>query len=199
MPGQRLAGVLALEQHWSSPLNPGFSIAPALELIEIENGVHPPFLHRRFTHREELARLIHEWIRHGARYPVLHVAGHGQPGVVCTGHRRRTTDRVTLDWLVDQLDGRAARRWIHIGSCATLDLSRSQLQSCAKRSGALGISGFRAEVEFTRSAAWEVLWMQRLAQTLASRRGVSQAIAWARSSARGVFSDLRFTAVAALR
>lgn len=199
MSAKRLAGVLALEQYWRSPLHPGFSIAPALEMIEVGNGVCPPYLYRRFTHREELSRLLGEWIRVGSRYRVLHVAGHGAAGVVCTGDHRRTTDRVTLDWLVDQLDGRAVGRWIHVGSCSAMQLSRPQLMSLVVRSGALGISGYRHDVEFTLSAAWEMLWFTELAITPATRRGASKAVAWVRSSAKGVFADLGVVAMVAER
>ena len=73
-----------------------------------------------------------------------------------------SNEEVTLDWLEGQLRGKCARRMIHFGSCSMLGVHGNRLNRFLRETGALAASGYLGEVNWIRSAAFELLVLTEL-------------------------------------
>ena len=55
------------------------------------------------------------------------------------------------------LEGACKKRIIHFGSCGTLDIHGNRVRSFLQRTGALAVCGYKSEVDWMLSAAFEII------------------------------------------
>jgi hypothetical protein len=117
-------------------------------------------------------------------YPILYLAFHGVPGAVDIGDRRRNDTLVRLDDLSELLEGRCRGRFIHFASCDTLRVDKRHLNRFMRDTGALAVSGYRGDVDWLASAAFEVFLAGALQENSLSLNGI-------RAAKRRIHRDLK--------
>lgn len=156
-PGKK-PGIFCLEGDWEGVLRASSTVKPILKLLAQAGGSAVPFIYRDVGTLEELRYYLTKWRQKGlARYPVLYLALHGEPGHVVVGDWRRRGASVSLDQLAEWVGTVPAGRVIHFGSCETLRTDARNLRRFVARTQATAVSGYREPVDWLRSAAFEVL------------------------------------------
>jgi len=154
-------GVLCLEGDWEEGLIRSRSLLPVLQLIKSQSNI--PFIHRTASTRDEFRRVIAEWaMAKYAKYPILYLGFHGAPGGLHIG--RETIPICDLH----EFAGKGRNRIVHFGACETLKAPRSVLNRFMELSKFTAICGFRREVDWLHSTAFEILVVEEL-----SRRKIS--------------------------
>lgn len=168
---KRQRGIFAIEGEWFSDLRGGVSFRPLLEIIHCLN--RSPFVHRDAATREELFYYLRKWTqKRYAGYPILYLGFHGEEEKILIGDGRDSECRVYLNELMEQLEGRCARRIIYIGSCSTMGIDERRLQTFLQRTNALAICGYRYPIDMVRSAAFELLLFNALLENSVNLNGV---------------------------
>jgi hypothetical protein len=155
-------GIFCLEGEWNSDLRDKASVRPILALLE-HLGIAPS-IHRDVATLDEFRYFVIKWQqkRYDA-YKVLYLAMHGHAGAVYLGR-----DALTLDELQELLRGACKGKVIYFGSCLTLKSDGKRLQEFARATGARAVVGYRKDVPWLESAAFEVLLLDRLSLGLRS-------------------------------
>ena len=81
---------------------------------------------------------------------------------------------------------------IHFGSCSTLDLDGRKLSSFLRRTGACAVFGFRADVDWLRSAAFDLLVLGYLQEVSLTKRGMAELQRRLKEEAPGLRKALDF-------
>ena len=93
-------------------------------------------------------------------FPILYLSFHGAPGELHVGEGRDKS--LSLEDLAERLDGGCRGRVVHLGSCGTVDVHGRELKKFLSRTGALAVCGFRENVNWLESAAFDMLVLGRL-------------------------------------
>lgn len=166
-------GIFCLEGDWWNDLNASATVRPILELAGSgwKGGI--PFHHRDVATREEPYFYLAKWSQRGfATYPILYLAFHGSAGAIHLSDARRARSEVTLDELADHLEGKCDKRVVHFGSCETVSGDQRHLNRFLTRTRALAVTGYRAEADWMKSAAFEVLLLDALQHNALTRGGM---------------------------
>jgi len=169
--GGCVSGVLCLEGDWYG-VEEDSTVKPLLELLRYGIPRRLPMLHRAIATREELAFHLRRW-RRARRYRLLFLGFHGDPGVVYLDSKQRQV--VTLDDLAVMIGRGHSGRLVHFSACSTLAVDRRHINRFVRRTGVLGVTGFAADVDWLRSAAFELLILSKLLRFSPSLRGVRRA------------------------
>lgn len=187
-------GVFCLEGDWLGDLKKPHTVEPMLALLRSAETYRVPYIHRNVATLGEFEHYVDRWaqIKH-ADYPVLYLAFHGVPGAVHLGAKATDCSRVDLDWFEERLAGRCKGRIIYFGSCLTMNVGAKRLREFLERTGALAACGYREEVYWMRSTAFELLFLAELQYVSRwSRRGVAELAGKLRRMCRGLHDELRF-------
>jgi hypothetical protein len=157
-------GVFCLEGEWDSDLRKRTSVLPVLELLERLGAIKA--IHRKVATTGEVEHYLNLWRQ--ARYddyPVLYLAAHGYEGSLSWSNRNDTS----LDDLADILGETATSCYIHLGSCLT-PFNEKQASAFVEKTGARALLGYRTEVDWVESAAFETLLLPMLAEYAPTKR-----------------------------
>ncbi|PRY52234.1 hypothetical protein BCF74_13413 [Knoellia remsis] len=150
-------GVFCLEGEWSADLRSRDSVLPMLELLERLAQIK--FIHRDVATVTEVQRYLRIWKqKRYSDYRVLYLAAHGDKGSITWSSRNRSG----LDELAIALRDTAADRYIYFGSCLTL-FNSDEVMRFARATGARGVLGYRREVNWLESAAFDILLLPEIA------------------------------------
>lgn len=187
------AGILCLEGDWSRDLAKAASVEPMLRLLTHWNPHYVPYIHRNVSTPDGLKNYLTRWLtRRYNRYPILYIACHGTPGVVCLDHDCRVGYQVSLDSLEETLAGRCQGRVLYFGSCGTLRTPSERLETFLRTTGALAVLGYARDVDWLSSTAFELLVlgaMQRFGMTTRGMGAVRRQIS---RQAAGLEEELSF-------
>lgn len=183
-------GIFCLEGDWWG-VKDRTSVEPTLRLLETMGGYKAPYFHHDVGTQEEFHFYLKKWTgRQFDDYPILYLAFHGEPGGIVVGEGRSNT--LTLDHLAERLEGACKGRVIHFGSCSSLDVNGHQLNSFVRRTGACALFGFRTDVDWLPSAAFELLvlgYLQEVSFTKAGMRSLQRRV---KREAPGLARTLEF-------
>lgn len=169
-------GVFCLEGDWWGKLYRTSTVEPILELLGHWDPYYVPHVRRDVATRAEFDLYLGKWLeRRMDRYPILYLAFHGEESTLLIGDSRHPENRVTLDELGAALQGRCARRIIYFGSCGTLALHGNSINAFLRKTGALAVCGYRHDVEWLGSTAFELLALGALQEFSLTRRGAEAA------------------------
>ena len=144
-------GIFCLEGQWTDDLRDEGTVQPLLDTLrrlKIAEAIY-----RDVATRAELDYYVSKWrLKRYADYNIGYFAFHGSPGALHIG----TTEVITLEELGELLAGRCEGRLIHFGACATLRVSEERLSRFKRATGAWAVSGFIRNVDWLRSAAFEL-------------------------------------------
>ncbi|MCR9294087.1 MAG: hypothetical protein NXI32_15295 [bacterium] len=158
---KKVRGIFAIEGEWYSDLRHGVSFRPILEVINKLN--RSPYVHRDAATREELFYYLTKWTqKRYSSYPILHLGFHGIRESILIGDGRSSLCQVTLDELMDHMDGACSKRIIYFGSCETMNIDGRRLKSFLRKTDALAVCGYRFQVDMLKSAAFELLLFDAL-------------------------------------
>jgi hypothetical protein len=192
----RVKGVFCLEGDWEPDLRVRTSVVPVLELLEKANEPSIPFIHRGIGTLAEFEHYLRKWTQKKyAGYPILYLGFHGDPGVLYIGDRK--SGEVSLDWLEERLAGKCRKRIIHFGSCGTMATHGNRLGRFFRKTGALAICGYRQDVDWVLSAAFEIVLLSALQENALTRAGMAAVNRRVRSQATRLARDLKFRMVVA--
>ena len=122
--------------------------------------------------------------------PILYLAFHGKSRAIWLGERRENS--LNLSELAELLDGSCRGRVIHFGTCGTLDIHGREINTFLRQTGALAVSGFKKDVDWLRSAAFEILVIDGLQEVSFTRPGMRRFERKLKETAPGLFRNLGF-------
>jgi hypothetical protein len=191
-----MKGVFCLEGDWDNDLRRRTSVDPVLQLLERSHDPGIPYIRRDIGTIVEFEYYLRKWTQHRyAPYPILYLGFHGDPGLLYVGDRR--SGPVELDWLEDRLEGHCKNRVIHFGSCGTMAIHGKGLNRFLERTRALAICGYKANVDWMLSAAFEIVLLSGFQLNALTRAGMEAINRRVRDEARGLARDLAFRLVSA--
>jgi hypothetical protein len=181
-------GIFCIEGLWDTDLRVGSTVRPVLELLRLHEGAK--YIHREYATRAEFEFYVKKWIqRRYKAYPILYLTSHGQEGGIDLGG-----ESYSIDELAELLASKCSNRVILLSSCTTLNLPKSKLEHLLKETGALMVCGYRVDVDWMRSTAFELLLFSRMQENEFSGRGVD-ALAREADDLSQSFPDLDFRVV----
>jgi len=185
---EQTKGIFCIEGLWDPDLRVGSTVRPVLELLRLHEGVE--YIHREYATREEFEFYIGKWAQKTYdAYPILYLTSHGQEGGIELGG-----EFYSLDELAELLEGKCADRAIMFSSCTTLRLPKEKLTHLVAQTGALLVCGYRVDVDWMRSIAFELLLFSCIQDNEFSGRGAN-GIAREANELSHSFSDLEFRIV----
>jgi len=196
MTSARSKGVFCLEGDWDKDLRYRATVGPVLELLDRSGFPSVPHIRRDIGTLAEFEYYLGKWTqRRYAAYPILYLGFHGGPGILKVGDQR--SGPVTLAWLEEQLGGACKGRVIHFGSCGTLATHGNRLRSFLQRTGALAICGYKQDVDWMLSAAFELILIYQFQFNALTRAGMGAVSRRVRSTAGRLARELQFRMVIA--
>jgi hypothetical protein len=149
-------GIFCVEGGWSSRLTDNDSVLPLLTFIRGNGEV--PFIHRYVETVDALESLLSKWPqKQYERYSLGYLGFHGSPGILHLGRRR-----VSLEMLATMLGTSAAGKFLYVGSCGVLDVEQDRLRAFVRATRLRGIAGYRADVDWFESSAFDLLLFDAL-------------------------------------
>jgi len=166
-------GIFCLEGDWWRSLKRAPSVRPILELLNQPEVSNIPFIYRDIGTKEELLYYLRKWtLKAHQDYPILYLGFHGAPGLLYVGERRYGGGTCTLDELEECLQGRCHDRILHFGTCSTINLNGNRLNRFLRETNALAMSGYRIDVDWVLSAAFELIMFSSMVEYSLTVNGV---------------------------
>lgn len=196
MAKERGKGVFCLEGDWAPDLRYRATVGPVLELLDRSSFPRVRHIRRDIGTFAEFEYYLGKWTqKRYEAYPILYLGFHGAPGVLHVGDRRHGP--VTLDWLEERLAGKCRNRVIHFGSCGTLATHGNRLRRFLQKTGALALCGYREDVDWMLSAAFELILLYEFQFNALTRTGMAAVNRRVRREAANLARDLKFRMVIA--
>ena len=186
-------GVFCLETaSWEPGIRDKSSVEHMLRLLETGGSKEVAYLRFDVATREEFQFYLKKWAGTSFHdsHPILYLAFHGKSRAIWLGERRENS--LNLSELAELLDGSCRGRVIHFGTCGTLDIHGREINTFLRQTGALAVSGFKKDVDWLRSAAFEILVIDGLQEVSFTRPGMRRFERKLKETAPGLFRNLGF-------
>ena len=129
-------GIFCLEGEWSRNLLQTSSVEPILSLLSQWEPHFVPYVHRQVTSSSSIRDYLSQWVlRRYDAFPILYLAFHGHPGVVCLDERCEAASELSMEGLEQILAGKCRGRIIYFGSCGTLQTHGNRLPASRQSAG----------------------------------------------------------------
>ena len=163
-----MKGVFCIEGFWYGDHRDSTSVYPILDLVKRFSKM--PFLHHRCATKEEFIFCIKRWKTKSfhRNYPLLYLAFHGETERICINSK----ESVTLDELAEHLGDKCNRVVIYFGSCSTVKTDRRRLQKFMEATKSVAVLGYKQQVDWLQSAAFEIQLLSHLQQHPFDSKGV---------------------------
>lgn len=153
------SGVFALEGDPGEDSKRQYSVRPLLQLLNSLNDTD--FMFRDIGTVEELQHYVRRWtLAKNNEFDIGYFSFHGSPGALWFPDGRKSP--VTLEDLGGWLHGRAEGRIIHFCACSAMRLGEVRLQDFRERTGAKAVMGYRTDVDWAESMAFDTLLFSAL-------------------------------------
>lgn len=193
--GDEKKGVFCLEtDRWFGQKDRS-SVEPILSLLERLKDYKVPYLYKRVATRRELEYSLERYLKPGFKtHPVLYLDFHGYPGNKGQQSGLYLEDKdLDMDDLAEMMAGRCAHRVVYFGSCSTLDTHGTRLNSFLRKTGALAVCGYKEEIDWVESTAFDLIFLGKIQrETLRRRDSMRRFDESLRSTAPGLYRDLGF-------
>lgn len=187
-------GIFCLETDWWG-VKDKTSIEPIFHLLAV-SFLKVPYIHRDVGTRAEFEHYLKKWTQKGlAKYPVLYLGFHGEPGLLNVGEQKGRKGQVSLSELAELLKGKCKGKVIHFGSCSTLGAHGNTINEFLRRTGALAVLGYKRPIDWIDSAAFELLLIGELQNVSLTRTGMHALERKVRAKAPGLAKRLDFRIV----
>jgi len=159
-------GIFCLEGLWDSDLRVSSTVRPMLELLRLHEGLE--YIHREHATKEEFEFYLKKWTQKNYdAYPILYLTSHGHAGGIELGG-----EFYSLEDMTELLTDKCSNRVIMLSSCTTLQIPMDRLTHLLEKTGALFVCGYRVDVDWMRSLAFELLLFSSIQNNEFSFRGV---------------------------
>jgi hypothetical protein len=181
-------GIFCIEGQWDADLRVTSTVRPLLELLRLNEDVE--YIHREYATRDEFEFYVRKWaLKRYQAYPILYLTTHGMEGGF-----QLEGDIYTIAQFSALLEGKCENRVIMLSSCSTLKMKPVDLEEILKTTAALAVCGYRVDVDWMRSTAFELLLFSHMQDNEFSARGIEAIEKQAGEIARA-FPDLEFSMV----
>lgn len=181
-------GIFCIEGIWDPDLRTPSSVQPLLDLLN-QNALID-YIHVDCATIEEFELYIKKWMqKRYDRYPIMYLATHGSASELQIGGIS-----YSIDALGELMEGKCANRFIMFSSCSTLRIDKRVLRRFLDRTEALAVCGYRVDVDWLQSTAFELLLLSQIQGNEFSGRG-AEAIDRAATKIARSFKDLDFSIV----
>jgi len=181
-------GIFCIEGIWDTDLRTPSSVEPLLDLLNLNALID--YIHVDCATIEEFELYIKKWMqKRYDRYPILYLATHGGAREVHIGGIP-----YSIDDLGKLMEGKCANRFIMFSSCSTMRIEKRVLRRFLDRTEALAVCGYRVDVNWLWSTAFELLLLSEIQKNEFSGRG-ADAIDRAATKIARSFKDLDFSIV----
>lgn len=188
-------GIFCLEADWG--VQDSTTVEPILMLLKSMAGVRVPYVHRDVGTREEFDHYLRKWTNKTlSRFPILYLGFHGEPGYLDVGEGRGASREVPIEEVAEQLERKCKGRVIHFGSCGTLRTHVRKLEVLRHRTGAAAFLGYKKDVSWVDSSAFEVLLLGELQRVDFNRSGMGVLERRLQAYAPGLVKRLGFRMIA---
>jgi hypothetical protein len=149
--------IFCIEGDWNEDLRQKDSIENALKFMETAHVHKIKYIHRHASTKEELQSRINQYTtKQYEEFSIFYLAFHGVPN----GLKLNQKNILTLDELGEMCEGKLKNKILHLGSCETLNISKSKIKDLLRQTNALCISGFKKEVPFISSTIFDILYFE---------------------------------------
>jgi len=181
-------GIFCIEGLWDQDLRVSSSVQPLLDLLNLNALIS--YIHMDVATHEEFEFYVKKWMqKRYDEYPILFIASHGSESGIKVGN-----EPYSIEALADILAGKCSNRIIMFSSCSTLRIGKRVLQGFLEKTEALAVCGYRVDVDWLRSTAFELLLLSQMQKNEFSGRG-ADAIDRAATEIARSFKDLDFDIV----
>lgn len=148
--------IFALEGEWAKGLKHKETVLTALQFLEQSGGIE--FVHRRVAVKAAFFDYLDMALSKSMqKYSIIYLGGHG-----ATNCLYLKSEYVSLEEIADRYAGRFSGKFIHFGSCCTINVEPSAIQSFLKKTKAKLVSGYRGEVDFVESMLLDMAYFYSL-------------------------------------
>lgn len=148
--------IYCLEGNWNKHPKSNQSIKPILDLLYSFSKVK--YIYHKCPTKEDFIKGLETFTqKRYSNYTVLYIAYHGCRNRICFGN-----EYITLKEIANVLEGKLNGKIIHFGSCSTLNTSEKNITDFITRTGCSFISGYKKDVEYINSAAFELGYFDSL-------------------------------------
>ena len=148
--------IYCLEGNWSKHPHSNQSIRPILDLLFTFSKTK--YIYRRSFTKEDFIKKLQAFTqKRYSNYTVLYIAYHGRKNRICFGK-----EHITLKEIADVLEGKLDGKIVHFGSCSTLNTTEKNITDFIKRTGCSFISGYKKDIPYIESSAFELLYFNIL-------------------------------------
>ena len=192
----QLKGIFCLEtDQWYGQKNRA-SVEPTLHLLE--RYQRTPFQHRDVATAGEFKFFLDKYFQPGYKnYPILYLGFHGWGSEDDNDAYVEIGDgsRVTLEQLEQWINGRCNGRIVHFGSCGVMGSHGNRLNRFVRKTQALAVCGYREEVDWVQSAAFEMLLLGSLQDAAFIKTSIKRFDRELKEVAPGLYGGLGFRLV----
>lgn len=153
-------GIFCIESKWRT--GEGVSARPMLEMLKQYYDINYEL--RTANENKTLKRHLREWSKVDVYYAILYLWYHGSPGGVSPDPDGY--GELTLDEIANVLDGVGENCIIHFGACSVMDVDRHTRKRFLDSTGVSAVSGYKQDVYWIESLAFEMLYMSCLQNVL---------------------------------
>jgi len=189
-------GVYCIEGDWWGKPHRQSSVQPMLELLSKWDTCPVRYICRDVATRDEFDHyLIQCTQKKFASFPIIYFAFHGTKGKLHIGDGRKATSTVDVQDIAETLEGRCAGKVLYFGSCDTLNIHGNELNGILKRTGAKAVCGYKAEVDWLESSAFDTLLLGEFQYNALTRSGLHAVSRRIRNKAKTLVDRLKFRMV----
>jgi hypothetical protein len=190
---KRNRGIFCLEGDWWNDYKRPSTVEHLLKVLDQHHADKLQYIHRDVHTRQSLQYLLAKWCNgryktHGFAY----LGFHGDKGVIFVGDRRKNDSIVSLEDIGEWLEGRCEGRVLHFASCQTLNVDLRRLKKFLWQTKAAAICGYRKEIDWVDSAAFELMLFARLNSYPLTPRGIERLKLELREKTGRLWDKLRF-------
>ena len=169
------------------------SVEPMLQVVERHQDVS--YQHRDVATSGEFEFFLSKYLNPGYQnYPILYLGFHGWKGDDESDSYVTLGDgtNVTLKELENLIAGKCRGRFVYFGACGVMDAHGARLNSFVKNTGAVAVAGYREEVPWLESTAFDMLVLGGLQARAFTKPSISKFDKDLKNTAPGLYKDLGF-------
>lgn len=181
-------GIFCIEGLWENNLRQKSTVQPILDLLHLNEKI--PYIYRDSATIEELEFYLKKWTQQAyKRYPILYLAFHGEENEIAPGR-----GNYSIDYLREVIKGKCENKIIIFASCSTVSIDKRRLKTFLKDTNALAICGYKNDVDWMISTAFELLLLSTMQENHFDGRGI-EAICRKSLKIAQMFRDLEYRIV----
>ena len=159
--------VFCLEGLWETNLKLNSSVESVLRLL---NTQYPKmkYIHGDCATVTEFKFYLNKWMQSRYNdYPVLYLAFHGEEGCILL-----SDGKIKISEISNILKNKCKNRIVIFASCSTLNIDKRIINTFIKEVNCLAVCGYRNDVDWVKSTAFELLLLEGMQDYEFSGRGI---------------------------